>query len=189
MNRATRPLAFLFLAMCQAALAAAQTVPSSFKDMQFLVGTGDRVTVVDTSGARITGRISEMDASTLVITSGSGPHRFTQNDVIVVRQRKADPLKNGAVIGAVMGAGMGLLTELSCGGADEVLRSGRMGHSRLDPLGCRCWRLHRCAAENTHGCFQTRTRHGRLMERVTRDRSRRCGRARCASLVVFERTL
>jgi len=119
MTRVTRPLAFLFLAICQAALATAQTVPSSFKDMQFLVGTGDRVTVFDTSGARITGRISEMDASTLVITSGSGPHRFTQDDVIVVRQRKADPLKNGAVIGAVIGAAMGLLTELSCGGSDE----------------------------------------------------------------------
>lgn len=120
MNRVPRLLAFLLLAMCQAALAAAQTVPSSFKDMQFLVGTGDRVTVVDTSGARITGRISELDVSTLLITSGSGPHRFTQDDVIVVRQRKADPLENGAVIGAVIGAGMGIMTELSCGGAGWV---------------------------------------------------------------------
>jgi hypothetical protein len=114
-----RTLAFVLFATSHAGLAAAQTVPGTFKDMQFLVKAGDRVTIIDAAGAKITGRISELDASTLSIASAAGPHRFTQDDVVVVRQRRADPLKNGAVIGAVIGAGLGLMTELSCRGTDE----------------------------------------------------------------------
>ena len=119
MTGVTRTLVFMLLSMGTASLAGAQTVPSSFKDMQFLVKPGDRVTVVDAAGAKITGRIAELDTSTLSIASAAGPRRFTQDDVMVVRQRRADPLKNGALIGAAFGAGLGLMTELSCGGNDE----------------------------------------------------------------------
>ena len=82
-----RTVALMLLAMSSASLAGAQTVPSSFKDMQFLVKPGDRVTVVDASGAKMTGRISELDAFTLSIASATGPRRFTQDDVVGVRQR------------------------------------------------------------------------------------------------------
>lgn len=115
MNGLTRTVVFTLIATGWVGLAAAQTVPSSFNDMQFLVKAGDRVTVIDASGAKITGRISELDASSLSIASRGGPRRFTQDDVVVVRQRRADPLKNGALIGVAFGLGMGLMTELSCG--------------------------------------------------------------------------
>jgi hypothetical protein len=114
MTRVKRTLVLSVLTLCSASVAAAQSVPSSFKDMQFLVAPGDRVTVVDAAGAKITGRISELDASTLVIASRSGPHRFAQDEVVLVRQRRADPLRNGAAIGAAIGAGLGLMTQLSC---------------------------------------------------------------------------
>jgi hypothetical protein len=39
--------------------------------------------------------------------------------VVVVRQRRADSLRNGVAIGAAIGAGLGLVTEISCGGSDE----------------------------------------------------------------------
>lgn len=110
-----RTLAFMLLATCPAGLAAAQTVPSSLKDMQILVRPGDRVTVVDVSGAEITGRISELDSSRLSIESASGPRIFAEHDILVVRQRRADPLGNGIAIGAAVGAGLGLVAELSCG--------------------------------------------------------------------------
>jgi hypothetical protein len=124
MIRFTRTFVFALLATCSAGLASAQTVPSSFKDMQFLVKPGDRVTVIDASGAKVTGRISELDSSTLSITSATGPRRFAQDDVVVVRQRRPDPLKNGALIGAAFGAGMGLMTELSCGGYEYCGQAG-----------------------------------------------------------------
>src|SRR5262245_60347776 len=131
-----RTLVFMMLSMGSAGVAAAQTVPSSFKDMQFLVKPGDRVTVVDETGAKITGRISELDASTLSIAAAAGPRRFTEDDVMVVRQRRADPLKNGARIGAAVGAGMGLITELSCGGNDEYC-----GQAGWVTLGSTLWGL------------------------------------------------
>jgi hypothetical protein len=136
MNRLTRTFAFAVLATCWAGLAAAQTVPGSFKDMQFLVKAGDRVTVTDASGAKITGRISELDAAILSIASASGSRRFTQDDVVLVRQRRADPLKNGALIGATIGAGMGLMTELSCGGNEQYC-----GQAGWVTLGSTLWGL------------------------------------------------
>jgi len=115
----SRTLAFALLTMGSASLVSAQTVPSSFKDMQFLVGPGNRVTVVDSTGAETTGRISELDASRLSIQAPSGPRSFSQDDVVVVRQRRSDSLKNGLAIGAAIGAGLGLAAEISCGGNDE----------------------------------------------------------------------
>jgi hypothetical protein len=109
----------MVLAIGSARAASAQTVPSSFKDMQFLVGPGNRVTVVDSAGAEITGRIAELDASRLSIQTPSGPRSFSQDDVVVVRQRRSDSLKNGLAIGAAIGAGLGLVAEISCGGNDE----------------------------------------------------------------------
>jgi hypothetical protein len=113
-----RALAFVLLATSHAGLAAAQTVPSTFKDMQILVGPGDRVTVINAAGGEINGKISELDAARLTIESASGPRSFTQDDVLVVRQRRADPISNGVLIGAAVGAGLGLVAELSCG-SDE----------------------------------------------------------------------
>jgi len=115
----SRTLAFMVLAIGSASAASAQTVPSSFKDMQFLVGPGNRVTVVDSAGAEITGRIAELDASRLSIQTPSGPRSFSQDDVVVVRQRRSDSLKNGLAIGAAIGAGLGLVAEVSCGWNDE----------------------------------------------------------------------
>ena len=119
-----RTVVFALFATCHAGLAAAQTVPSSFKDMQFLVKAGDRVTIIDAAGTKITGRISELGPSTLSIASATGPRRFTQDDVVVVRQRRPVPHKKGAAIGGVLGAGMGLMTELSCGGGEYCGRVG-----------------------------------------------------------------
>lgn len=133
---ALRLVVFALFATCHAGLAAAQTVPSSFKDMQFLVKAGDRVTIIDAAGTKITGRISELGPSTLSIASATGPRRFTQDDVVVVRQRRPDPLKNGAAIGAVLGAGMGLMMELSCRGSDDYC-----GQAGWVTLGSTLWGL------------------------------------------------
>ena len=120
MTRLVRTLAFTLCAAGQAALVSAQAVPSSFRDLQFLVAPGDRVTVVDATGAQTKGRISELDGSVLSISAGDGERRFRQDDVMVVRQRKQDSVRNGMIIGAAIGAGFGAIAELSsCGGPDD----------------------------------------------------------------------
>lgn len=119
MTRLQRTSALFLVIAAHAALAAAQTVPDSFRDLQFLVAPGDRVQVVDVTGRRITGRISELDASGLSIRTADGDRTFRQEEVSIVRQRNHDSVLNGVVIGAAVGAGLGLVSELSCGAMDE----------------------------------------------------------------------
>ncbi len=76
MTRLARTCAVVLFVAGQASLAAAQTVPSTFKDLQFLVRPGNRVTVVDTTGIETIGRITELDASALSMTAADGVRRF-----------------------------------------------------------------------------------------------------------------
>ena len=119
MSRLARVCGVALLFAGQPALSFAQSVPASFRDLQFLVGPGDRVVVVDASGGTIKGRISELDGSTLSIKSGDRERRFREDDVEVIRQRDHDSVLNGVLIGAAVGAGLGLVSELSCGAMDE----------------------------------------------------------------------
>ena len=116
MTRMGRTCALLLLKFAQAGLAAGQTVPTSFTDLKFVVRPGDRVMVVDQSGLETAGRISELDASMLTISTNAGQIRFREDDVVLIRQRKQDAVWNGIAIGAAIGGGLGLLSELSCGG-------------------------------------------------------------------------
>lgn len=115
MKRLTGVVVVVLAAMCQASVAAAQRVPSSFRDLQFVVHPGDRVTVVDATGSETTGRISELGTSTLSISSDTGDQRFKEDQVLVIRQRRADSIKNGVLIGLAIGGGLGLIAEASCG--------------------------------------------------------------------------
>jgi len=119
MPRLQRTCALFLVIAAHAGLAAAQTVPDSFRDLQFLVAPGDRVQVVDVTGRRISGRIAELDASGLSIRTGDGDRTFRQEDVSVIRQKNHDSVLNGVLIGAAVGAGLGLISELSCGAMDE----------------------------------------------------------------------
>ena len=134
MTRLARISALALFAAGQAALASAQSVPASFRDLQFLVAPGDRVTVVDTTGTETKGRISELDGSALSIKSGDGERRFRQNDVVVIRQRKQDSVRNGVIIGAAIGAGLGVIAELSCGARDEYC-----GYTGVATIGSAIW--------------------------------------------------
>jgi hypothetical protein len=115
MKPVTGVFVLALVAICQARMATAQTIPNTFNDLQFLVSPGDRITVVSASGVESSGRIAELGASTLSIETPSGERRFNQDDVIVIRQRKADTLMNGVLIGAAIGGGLGLAAEISCG--------------------------------------------------------------------------
>jgi len=134
MIRLARLSVLTFVAACHAAAASAQTVPASFRDLQFLVAPGDRVTVVDTTGIQTKGRIAELDGSTLSIESGNALRLFRQDDVVVIRQRKQDSVRNGVLVGAAIGAGLGAIAELSC-----RARDGYCGYTGIATLGSAIW--------------------------------------------------
>jgi hypothetical protein len=134
MTRIARTCALLLLTCAQAGLAAGQTVPTSFTDLKFVVRPGDRVMVVDRSGIETAGRISELDASMLTLSTNAGQIRFREDDVVLIRQRKQDSVWNGIAIGAAIGGGLGLLSELSCGGYE-----GSCGPRGAITLGSAVW--------------------------------------------------
>jgi hypothetical protein len=83
--------------------ARAQTVARSFEDLRSLVAAGDKVVVSDTAGHRVKGTVAAADENTLSVTTGEGIRTFTRSEVTTVRM--SDGLRNGALIGAGVGAG------------------------------------------------------------------------------------
>src|SRR3954451_19769655 len=98
--------ALVLVACGQTSLAAAQTVPTSFSDLKFVVRPGDRIMIVDRSGIQTDGRISELDDAAVTIASNVGKVRFREDEVVLIRQRKQDSVRNGMVMGAAIGAGL-----------------------------------------------------------------------------------
>jgi hypothetical protein len=96
-------LSLLALLSSPPAPAAAQTIPAT-------VRSGLKVAVVDERGASVEGRVQEVsDRSVRLIVRG------TSRDIPVgdiVRIERPDTVKNGALIGLGVGAGMGLFGAL-----------------------------------------------------------------------------
>lgn len=111
-----RPLfCVVIVAMCLAAgpsLASAQGIANSLHELRLLVRPGETVTIVDDSGAVVRGRITTLSPSQIVLDTGGGARAWREADVRTIRQRRGDPLGNGAVIGLGVGAGLGLTAGL-----------------------------------------------------------------------------
>lgn len=96
--------------------ARAQQAVTSFDALRGLVKSGDTITVSDKAGIEATGRVEDLTSSVLVLRVGTESRRFTEPDVSRIRQRRADSLVNGTLIGAAVGAGLGVIGASSCGG-------------------------------------------------------------------------
>ncbi len=84
----------------------AQTIATSFLQLQVLVGRGDTITVRDPGGIDTTGKIDSLSPASLILLTETGPRELRESDVASIRQRRGDPLRNGAVIGLISGAGV-----------------------------------------------------------------------------------
>ncbi len=84
-------------------------VATSFEQLRVIVGPDANVTVTDAAGAQLSGRISELSPSTLAILANGIRHDFGEGDVASIRQRRGDPLGNGALWGFAVGAGLAAL--------------------------------------------------------------------------------
>jgi hypothetical protein len=103
-HRMSAGVAIVFLLMGTSPVAA-QGVASSFDQLSVLVKAGDKITVVDPAGRETAGRIGLLSRDRLTLVTPAGPRELSEADVLQIRQRRGDSLKNGALIGAAVGAG------------------------------------------------------------------------------------
>ena len=93
----------LVTVLATAAHAEAQTA-ASFDELPLVLRPGDRVTVTDDSGRNLTGRIIDLSPSTLSLKARGARLDLRAAEVSFIRQRRPDPLRNGALIGLGVGA-------------------------------------------------------------------------------------
>jgi hypothetical protein len=89
------------------ALAAAQEPVRDFSQLNTRLRPGETVWVTDVHGREVKGRIGTMSPDTLTL-SNDAARSYAAADVLQLRQRRPDPLWNGALIGFAVGGGLGL---------------------------------------------------------------------------------
>jgi hypothetical protein len=103
MNRLTMAGAVCVLLCAGGTRVGAQSAASSFEQLAVQVKPGDKITVVDATGSEASGRIGSLSRDILTLTTPAGRRDLGEVDVVEIRQRRDDSLKNGAIIGAVAG--------------------------------------------------------------------------------------
>jgi hypothetical protein len=72
-----------------------------------LVSPPERIELTDVSGRDVSGTLVELTSSTLTMLVDARPRPFQEADVGTVRRRYRDSLRNGALWGLGVGAGIG----------------------------------------------------------------------------------
>jgi hypothetical protein len=80
--------------------AAAQLVATSLDELQGRVALGETVKVIDQRGETITGKLTRLTTSELTVIARTGERTIPGANITQVKARRADPLWNGALIGA-----------------------------------------------------------------------------------------
>lgn len=103
MHRLAHAFALLLVV---ATTAEAQQIAGTFDQLRVLVKPGDTLTITDAAGQRLRGKLADLSESSLVLEA-SGTRRVLQAaDVDIIEKRGSDSLKNGALIGFSIGAGL-----------------------------------------------------------------------------------
>ena len=95
----------IIIAAC--APCAAQEPVRDFSQLNTRLRPGDTVWVTDVQGREVKGRIGTLSPDTLTLSSDEA-RSYAAADVRQMRQRRPDPLWNGAPIGFAVGGGRGL---------------------------------------------------------------------------------
>ena len=104
--------------------AGAQVVATSFEELQPLVGRGDTIQIIDSTGHKSKGRLGELSASSLellVPKAGADgrdtlvPRALSERDVTQITVERFDSLWNGTLIGlAVVGGPWAVICSRGC---------------------------------------------------------------------------
>lgn len=110
--------ALCLILLAAPSLAQAQEVATSFEQLKGLVKNGDSVTVTDPTGGQVKGKIADLSPSSLALLVSGRRRELTEGDVTMIRQRRNDPLTNGALWGGLVGAaiGFGTVAAMTCDG-------------------------------------------------------------------------
>jgi len=84
----------------------AQELAGTFDQLRVLVRPGDTLTVTDSAGARVRGKLTELSAASLSLDVSGARKLFLDSQVDTIAKRVPDSLKNGALIGLAIGAGL-----------------------------------------------------------------------------------
>jgi hypothetical protein len=106
MLRIGRIVACVFLA---ATSAQAQELAGTFEQVRVLVKAGDTLTVTDTAGQPVRGKLVNLSSSSLRLNVSGTTREFQKVDVNTITKRGSDSLKNGALIGVIIGGGFGVV--------------------------------------------------------------------------------
>ena len=87
--------------------AEAQDVAGTFDQLRVLVKTGDTVAITDSAGLRVRGRLTDISPTSLGVDVSGKRREFLQLDIDRIARKDDDSLANGALIGLVIGAGLG----------------------------------------------------------------------------------
>jgi hypothetical protein len=102
------------LLLASASAARAQTVvASSFDQMRLIARLGDTITITDSSGQRVTGRLADLSPSSLELLVDGQRRSLLEGDALTVRRHGHAELGTGAKIGLGIGASLGMLAGLA----------------------------------------------------------------------------
>lgn len=119
MLKETRMLIALALLALTPRSALAQQSARSFTELQSALKIGDRVRVTDLSGKTTQGQVAGVARSSLSLTVDGRQQELPEAAIQEVTRRRPDPWWNGALVGAAIGAGSGLVVKrLNCGATD-----------------------------------------------------------------------
>jgi hypothetical protein len=106
LSRAAGVVALLFVG---ATPLAAQ---ESFADVQRLLRPGDAVSLIDTNGSEVRGRVAGVGASSLRIATRQSEREWPAQAIWQIR-RNGDSLRNGTLIGLTIGGAIGVVGGLA----------------------------------------------------------------------------
>ncbi|MGE3509497.1 MAG: hypothetical protein AB7N65_11495 [Vicinamibacterales bacterium] len=116
--------------------ASAQGIANTFDELRLLVKLGETLTVYDTTGHEQRGRLDSLSTSSLVLRRGRERVDIAETDVSRIEATRSDSLRNGALIG--MGVGAGLILgafvmscDSECGDEAGLLALATLGYAGI----------------------------------------------------------
>ena len=124
--RTIRIVMMLGFSVAMPLAAAGQAVATTYGELRTLIRPGDTLTVTDTSGLQVSGKVTELSASSLALMVDGRPREWREADVATITERRADSLVNGTLIGLGVGALTGSVLLWAMGRDSDVPTSAGM---------------------------------------------------------------
>lgn len=115
-------VAVLLLLVTGAPVQGQQSIARSFEQLQFLVKSGDRISITAEAGEKVDGSIVSLTNTELVLASHGARRSFRSGEALRIRQRRGDSLSNGIWTG--VGVGIGLVALAAAADESGMLSPG-----------------------------------------------------------------